>query len=109
MSAARGFSLIEVLIALVVLEVGLLGCAGTLVLAQRHMAAAERLHQATQSAASVADSLLALPPGAAGAGEARAPWGTLRWEGSAAGVVLRAADRAGAPLLEWWIPLASGA
>ena len=70
------FGLLEVLVALVLLEVGLLGCAGMLVLAQRHLTTAQRVHQATKAAASAADSLLAA--GALETGLAREEWGTLR-------------------------------
>jgi prepilin-type N-terminal cleavage/methylation domain-containing protein len=98
-----GFSLIEVLVALVVLEVGLVGCAGTLVLAQRQMAAAERLHRATQAAAAAADSLLARD--AVGSGESSGSWGRVTWSPADGGVLVRAEDPARAPLLEWWIPL----
>ena len=102
--ARAGFTLVEVVIALILLELGLVGCAQTLVLAQRHMAAAEGLHLATQRAAGVADSLLAAP--AAAAGEAVEPWGTLRWAPGAGGLMLRAEDRSGRRVLEWWLPLA---
>ena len=101
--ARAGFSFVEVLVALVVLEVGLVGCAGTLVLAHRHMAAAEHLHHATHAAAAVADSLLAA--GTMGAGQASEVWGDLRWSVAEGGLLLRAEDASGAPLLEWWIPV----
>ncbi len=99
---SRGFSLVEVPVALVVLEVGLLGCAGTLVLAHRHLAAAERLHVATQAAAAVVDSLLA--EGVPGSGEASSRWGTLRWSPTKDGILVRAEESSGAVLLDWWIP-----
>src|SRR5690606_6597572 len=83
---ASGFTLIEVLVALALLELGLLGCMGTLLLAERHMAHAERLHVATQRAAGVADSLLAA--GGFGEGEVDGSWGTLAWSGGGDGVVL---------------------
>ena len=98
-----GFTLIEVLVALVLLEVGLVGSIGTLVLAQRQMATAERLHWATQATASKADSLLARD--AVGAGESAEWWGRVTWSPAEGGVRLRAEDGAGAPLLDWWIPL----
>jgi hypothetical protein len=67
------------------------------------MAAAERLHRATQAAAMVADSLLARD--AVGPGESSASWGRLRWFPADGGVLVRAEDSVRAPLLEWWIPL----
>ncbi|RMH15684.1 MAG: hypothetical protein D6701_09810 [Gemmatimonadetes bacterium] len=54
-----GFSLVEVLVALVVLEVGLLGAAALAVGAARRFAAATRAEYAVTVAASLADSLAA--------------------------------------------------
>ena len=101
-----GFSLVEVPVALVVLEVGLLGCAGTLVLAHRHLAAAERMLGATQAASTVVDSLLA--EGVSGSGEAVSSWGTLRWSPTEDGVLVRAEEPSGVVLVDWWIPLPGG-
>lgn len=106
MSGRAGFGLIEVLVALVLLEVGLLGCAGMLVVAHRRMTAAERLHRTAQAAAGAADSLLAA--GAAAAGEADLGDAVLVWAPGAGGMRLTARARAGAVLFEWWIPTAAG-
>jgi Tfp pilus assembly protein PilV len=103
--ARAGFSFVEVLVALVLLEVGLVGCAGTLVLAQRQMTAAENVHHATHAAAAIADSVLAAGP--VGAGEASEAWGAVRWSVEEGGLLLRAEDGSGARLLDWWIPVAA--
>jgi prepilin-type N-terminal cleavage/methylation domain-containing protein len=98
----RGFTLVEVVVALTVLAVGLLGAVGTLLAAQRALLSAERLHLAGQAGAGVADSLLA--ERAAGAGRLDAEWGALRWSADDGGVRIIAEDPAGATLLEWWFP-----
>ena len=105
MSRRDGFTLVEVVVALTVLAVGLLGAFGTLLAAQRALISAERLHLAGQAGAGVADSLLA--ERATGAGRLDADWGTLRWSAADDGVRISAEDPAGATLLEWWFPVAS--
>jgi type IV pilus assembly protein PilV len=97
-----GFTLVELLVALTLLSVGVLGATGTLLAARATLVDAERLHVATQAAADVADSLLAVP--APGAGSRDAPWGRLSWSVDAGGLRVTADDGAGAPLLDWWIP-----
>ena len=72
-----GFTLAEILVALVVLEVGLLGAAGSLVLATRVLHRARDLEWAVQSARSAADSLVYV--GATEAGEREEPFGLVRW------------------------------
>ena len=97
-----GFTLLEVLVALAILEVGLVGTVGVLVIAQRDLSTAERLHIATQAAAGVADSLLA--GNVADSGGEDAPWGRLRWSADEAGIELAAEELSGSRLIEWWIP-----
>jgi type IV pilus modification protein PilV len=95
-----GFTLVEVLVALTLLAVGLLGATATLLAARRAVASAERLHIAAQAGAGVADSLLDVR--AASAGQRDADWGTLRWTPADGGLRLVAEDAAGVTLLEWW-------
>lgn len=57
----RGFTLLEVVVALVVLEVAVVGAAGTLMLASRTLARAERLERAVALAEGVLDSLGRVP------------------------------------------------
>lgn len=56
-SSSRGFSTIEVMVALVVFTIGVLGAAGTVVLAWRTEMAGERASVASRVAGSVLDSL----------------------------------------------------
>jgi len=102
-----GFTLVEVLVALTILAVGLLGSVGTLLVARRALISAERLHLAGQAGVAVADSLLAAR--AAGAGRLDAEWGTLRWSTEGGGVRIVAEEPSGATLLDWWFPSARGA
>ncbi len=102
----RGFTLVEVLVALAILEIGLVGAAGTLLAARRALTAAERLHRATQTAADVVDSLLAV--GGSGSGQRDGEWGRVRWSAAGEGLDLLAETPAGAPLFVWWIPTGGG-
>lgn len=52
-----GFTLVEVVVALIVLELGVLGVLGTLVVASETLRRAERLERATSRADAVVDSL----------------------------------------------------
>jgi prepilin-type N-terminal cleavage/methylation domain-containing protein len=74
-----GFTLVEVLVSLVVLQVGLLGVVGTLLLASRTLRGAELTEWAVAEVQRTADSLLATGAGA-GAGQAPSGPGELRWE-----------------------------
>jgi prepilin-type N-terminal cleavage/methylation domain-containing protein len=105
--ARRGFALVELLVALAILGVGLLGVVGTLLAARRALTSSEHLHVATQTAAGIADSLLAVR--APGAGMLATEWGRIRWSAEPDGIGVRAEDGDGAPLLEWWIPAESPA
>jgi prepilin-type N-terminal cleavage/methylation domain-containing protein len=73
----RGFTLVEVLVALAVLEVGLLGVVGTLWLAASTLARAERTERGVAELERIHDSLQA--GGAHDAGARVTPAGTARW------------------------------
>lgn len=74
-----GFTLVEILVSLVVLQVGLLGVVGTLLLASRTLGRAELVEWAVAEVQRTADSLFATG-GGAGAGQASSGPGELRWE-----------------------------
>ena len=73
----RGFTLVEVLVALVVLEVGLLGVVGTLVLAASTLTDAQELERAVTIMEAVYDSVAR--ERAPGSGDAPVGAGTVRW------------------------------
>ena len=74
-----GFTLVEILVAIVVLQVGLLGVVGTLLLASRTLRRAELTEWAVAEVQRTADSLLAIGAGTGG-GQASSGPGELRWE-----------------------------
>ena len=74
---SRGFSLVELLLALLILQVGLLATAGTVFLAQRNLARAELVTRGILAARSVADSLGGSVGG--GSGALAFPWGEVVW------------------------------
>lgn len=75
---SRGFTLIEVVVALVLLEIGVLGVVGTLLLATRTLTDAELTTRAAAAAALVADSLET--HGFMEPGVDSFPGGIVRWE-----------------------------
>lgn len=80
-----GFSLVEVMVALVVLEVGILGVAGTLVLARRSLEHAHARERATVHLSYVFDALREnWAPGEVRGEEA---WGAWGWRADADGRV----------------------
>jgi hypothetical protein len=83
MVRGAGFTLVEVLVALVVVEVGLLGVLGSLILAARTLSRAELLERGTAEVHRAYDSLAL--GAVAGEGEREAPLGWLRWEVGAGG------------------------
>jgi type II secretory pathway pseudopilin PulG len=96
--ASPGFTLLEVVIALLVLEVAVVGLVGTLVLASSTLTRAETLEQAVATAEGVLDSLAR---GAAGADSSSFPGGTVAWSvGDSGRVALRATDAAGSTLFD---------
>jgi hypothetical protein len=74
----NGFSLAELLVALVVLQVGLLGVAGLVLLAQRNLMRAEITARGVLEAQLVADSVR--HAGGEDMGSMEYPWGGIAWE-----------------------------
>lgn len=72
-----GFSLAELLVALVIFQVGLLAVAGMVFLAQQNLARAELRTRAYLEAKWVADSMGLETAG--GSGRLGRPWGEVRW------------------------------
>jgi hypothetical protein len=75
---SRGSSLAELLVALVVFQVGLLGVAGLVVLAQRNLLRAEIVARGVLEAQLVADSVR--DAGGGESGSMDYPWGGVSWE-----------------------------
>lgn len=73
-----GFTLLEVVVSLVVLEAAVLGVYGTLVLAARTTSDADRLERAVAEAEGVLDSLAGAPAPTSGSRELA--YGSIRWE-----------------------------
>ncbi len=73
----RGFSLTELLVALVVFQVGLLGVAGMVLTAQRNLTRAELTVRGVLEAQLMADSVR--DGGGEGSGRAVHPWGEVSW------------------------------
>jgi hypothetical protein len=101
-----GFNLLEVVVALVLLQVSLLGVLGLFSLAAGRLTRALLLERAAAEAAAVADSLSR----AGGSGEAgesvRGEW-RVTWEPSDGGALVRVARRDGSgpgPLVEMRVP-----
>jgi len=82
--SGRGFTLVEVVVALVLLEVAVLGVVGTLALARRTLAEAEALERGVTGVERVVDSLRA--SGFSGDGDVAHPWGRVTWVGRADGL-----------------------
>lgn len=77
---SRGFTLVEVVIALVILQMGVLGVAGTVLLAVRTWGEAERLERTLLEGVRIVDSLRV--HGASSAGERAFPGGVASWTAS---------------------------
>jgi len=78
MVRSQGFTLVEVLVALVVLEIGLLGVVGSLMLAARLMTRAEMIERGVAEVERAYDSLSAARAGA-GFGSRAVVGGTVGW------------------------------
>lgn len=108
-SGRSGTSLVEVLVALVVLEMGLLAVLGLWVLAAGEVAAAADLQRGVGALSRVADSLLA--EGDAGTGVREVGQHLVRWEeaGGRVTVEVTAASSSGPPLHRVTLPWPSDA
>lgn len=73
-----GFTLTEVLVALVVIEVGILGVVGTVLVAAAVVARAEAAEGVLAGMEAAVDSLQA--GGVSGSGQTPTPWGVVGWE-----------------------------
>jgi hypothetical protein len=76
----KGFTLAELLVAFVLLQVGLLASAGLILLAQRSLLRAELTVRAALEAGLAGDSLLRVGESGTGAGSVDRSWGDVRWE-----------------------------
>ncbi len=85
MRSRSGFSLVEVLVALVVFSVGLLGVLAMTLQAQKTLLAAVASESASRSVEWLADSLLFV--GWGGAGSTETEQGLIRWTRGADGLV----------------------
>ncbi len=86
MTSERGFSLVEVLVALLVLEVGLLGAVGMTLEAQRALRIASAYELAARQVAAIADSIVVT--GWGGVGSHRTDAGELRWHAAGPGLAM---------------------
>jgi len=95
----RGFTLLEVVVALLVLEVAVVGSVGALVLASQTLARAEALERAVATTEGVLDSLARTR--SAGADSVILAAGTVSWTVDDSGrVALRAVDPKGEVVLD---------
>ncbi len=105
-----GFSLLELIFALVIFQIGLLGVAGMLLTAQRTLTRAELILRGATSGRAVGDSLLA--GGEWANGRSDVPWGTVSWgpspEGSLRVVAIGGEASDTLAVLHFWPPLSPG-
>jgi Tfp pilus assembly protein PilV len=99
----RGFTLIEVVVAIVLLELGLLGVLGTLVLASRTMTRAETLERAVIAVERARDSLSV--HGMDTEGGTSFPGGRMAWSVTTGGPEISAVSEAGDTLVRSLVPL----
>jgi len=83
----EGFSFLELIVALLVLELGVLAVAGNILLAQRNMARAELTLRGVLEAAWIGDSLSVREgAGAGGSGSREFSWGSVEWDRADLGI-----------------------
>lgn len=99
MTPARGTTLLEVVIALVLVAVGWLALLGLQTVAVRLAMDTEMREEARWALQALADSL---DRHADDAGEARFAWGSVEWAPAEGGWVLRAVTAEGLTLAELW-------
>lgn len=73
----QGFSLVEVILGLLLLQLGILAAFGMVLLSQRSFNRADVTLRGVLEAGWMADSIFAV--GGSGAGSQRHPWGELSW------------------------------
>ncbi len=79
-SAQGGFSLLELIIALFIFQVGLLAVAGMILMAQEEMRRSALILRGTVEAVRMGDSLMEV--GVEGEGEVETGWGWMKWASS---------------------------
>ena len=98
----RGFTLLEVIVALLLLQVAVVGAVGTLVLASRTLGEAEHVERAVLAAEGLLDSLAG--SGSAKSGSRALAGGELEWFVDSVGGVLVRASRGDGRI---WLELTS--
>jgi Tfp pilus assembly protein PilV len=105
--APRGYSLVELIFALLIFQVGVLGVAGMILTAQQSLTRAQLILRGTLEARMTGDSLLA--EGVEGSGESVRPWGALAWTRGGTGELKVVAVTAGGgdtlAVLRIWPPV----
>ncbi len=83
----QGFSFLELIVALLVLELGILAVAGTILLAQRNMSRAELTLRGVLEAGWIGDSISGREGAeAGGSGSREYSWGSVEWDRADLGI-----------------------
>lgn len=98
----RGFTLVEVVVALLLLELAVAGALGTLAVASRTLGEAEQLERTVTEAEGVLDSLAGAPEAETGARSTSG--GVIEWTIDESGAVVLRAVREGGDL---WLEVTS--
>lgn len=88
---SRGFTLLEVIVSLLLLQIAVAGAIGTLVVASRTLADAQQTERAVTEAEGVLDSLAGVEGAASGARPV--PGGVIEWAVDGSGMVALRASR----------------